>query len=425
MAHRDAAIPLLRKRVLGAHPDLPRRPGIDSSEKEADTLARHRATAAVALLRLGVPDAVRPLLAFAPDPRVQAETIEGIVRLGADPNLLADRLQRETDTSIRMALLLGLADCVIQSPRAPWIGRTLLRVLDTYRNDPDAGVHSAARLLLVRIGQLDEVRRIDNGLKGSDDRGARRWFVDEGHTMVVIDPIGRDPALSTGRSIDRVFAISSTETTLRQFLQFRPDHPYQKAIGTDPEYPVSIITWYDAVAYCRWLDEKLNVPVEERCYPPIDQINEGMQMPPNYLSRTGHRLPTFAEWEFAARALTTTGRYFGERDGLLAGYAWFEGNSGNVLHAVGSLKPNAFGLFDVYGSMLEWCQESMVFARQPGSRDVEDLTPATANHERIIRSGAYNFTSPRLVSWYLGPISPVTQWDNIGFRVARTIKRAH
>jgi eukaryotic-like serine/threonine-protein kinase len=188
---------------------------------------------------------------------------------------------------------------------------------------------------------------------------------------------------------------------------------------------VSIITWYDAVAYCRWLDEKSNVPVEERCYPPIDQINEGMQMPPNYLSRTGHRLPTFAEWEYSARALTTTGRYFGERDGLLAGYAWFEGNSGNVLHAVGSLKPNAFGLFDVYGSMLEWCQESMVFARQPGSRDVEDLTPATANNERIIRSGAYNFLSQRLVSSYLGPISPVTQWDNIGFRVARTIKRAH
>ncbi len=144
---------------------------------------------------------------------------------------------------------------------------------------------------------------------------------------------------------------------------------------------MNVVTRYNAVAYCCWLDEKSNVPAAERCYPPIDQIKEGMQMPPDYLSRTGHRLPTFAEWEYAARALTRTGRYFGERNGLLAGYAWFVGNSGGVLHSVGSLKPNAFGL--------------------------------------------YNFTPPRLVSGYLGPISPVTQWDNIGFRVARTIKTAH
>ena len=211
--------------------------------------------------------------------------------------------------------------------------------------------------------------------------------------MVVIDPIGRDPALSTGRSIDRVFAISSTETTLEQFLRFRPHHPYQKRLGTDPEYPAGVVSWYDAVAYCAWLDEESHVPVEERCYPPVDEIKEGMQMPRDYLSRTGHRLPTFAEWEYAARALTTTGRYYGERDGLLADYAWFLGNSGDRLHPVGSLKPNALGLFDVSGSMLEWCQESMAFCRQTLSRDVEDPTPATGNNERVIRSGAYNFPS--------------------------------
>jgi hypothetical protein len=64
----------------------------------------------------------------------------------------------------------------------------------------------------------------------------------------------------------------------------------------------------------------------------------------------------------------------------------------------------------------------MAFCRKAGGRDVEDLTPATAINERVIRSGAYNFLPPRLVSWHLGPISPVTQWDNIGFRVARTIR---
>jgi eukaryotic-like serine/threonine-protein kinase len=424
-SHRDAAIPLLQKRVLGVDPNLAKRRGSDASEKEADTLARHQATAAVTMLRLEVPDAVWPLLACSPDPRVQTETIHALAHLGADPDLLAERFQREPDASARMALLLALADCAPQAPDAPWIGRTLPRVLDMYRDDPDPGVHGAARLLLRRAGRSQEVRQIDDALEGSGLRSPRRWFVDGGHTMVVIDPIGRDPTLSTGRSIHRVFAISSTETTLEQFLRFRRYHPYQKALGTDPQYPAGVVSWYDAAAYCSWLDEESNVPVDQRCYPPIDQIKEGMQMPRDYLSRTGHRLPTFAEWEYAARALTTTGRYFGERDGLLAEYAWFEGNSGGRLHPVGSLKPNAFGLFDVYGSMLEWCQESMAFRRKPGGRDVEDPTPATGNYERVIRSGAYNYGSTRLSSQYLGPISPVTQWDNIGFRVARTIRTAN
>jgi formylglycine-generating enzyme required for sulfatase activity len=150
-----------------------------------------------------------------------------------------------------------------------------------------------------------------------------------------------------------------------------------------------------------------------------------MQIPRDYLSRTGHRLPTFAEWEYAARALTTTARHYGERDGLLADFAWFSGNSSDRLHAVASLKPNAFGVFDVHGGMLEWCQESMAFFREALSRDIEDPTPATGNNERVICSGAYNFPSSTLVSQYLGPISPVTQWDNIGFRVARTIRTAH
>jgi eukaryotic-like serine/threonine-protein kinase len=421
-SHREVAIPLLLARAAGLHTNRPIRRGPDSSEKQADTLARHRATAAVALLRLGRPDAAWPLLISSPDPRVQTETIYSLVNLGAAPDLLAERFLSEPDVSVRTSLLLALADCALRAPKDPWIGRTASHVLETYRNDPDPGIHAAARLLLRNGGSARDVRQFDDGLEGAAVRGQNRWFVDGGNTMVVINPIGRAPALSDGRSIDRIFAISSTETTLGQFLRFRPNHPYQKKLGTDRDYPVGVVSWYDAVAYCAWLDEECHVPVEERCYPPVDQIKEGMQMPRDYLRRTGHRLPTFAEWEYAARALTTTSRHYGERDGLLGDYAWFQGNSGDFLHPVGSLKPNALGLFDVYGSMVEWCQESMAFYRKELTRDVEDPSPATGDNERIIRSGAYNFEPGRLVSQYLGPISPVTQWDNIGFRIARTIK---
>jgi hypothetical protein len=425
ISHREAAIPLLRDCMTGKHKNRPARRGSDATEKEADTLARHKATAAVTLLRLGQADAVWRLLTFSPDPRVQSETIHALVHCGAAPDLLAKRLLSEPDASVRMALLLALADFALQATAQPGIGRILPHVVETYRNDRDPGVHGAARLLLRRAGRSREVRQIDDGLEGKGVRDQGRWYVDGGYTMVVINPIGGDPSLSDGRSIDRIFAISSTETTLEQFLRFRPYHPYQKALGTDPENPAGVVNWYDAVAFCAWLDEVSHVPVEERCYPPGDQIKEGMQMPRDYLSRTGHRLPTFAEWEYAARALTTTSRHFGERDGLLGEYAWFTGNSGDVLHRVGSLKPNALGLFDVHGGMLEWCQESMAFYRKGLDRDVEDPTPATGNNERIIRSGAFGFATPRIVSQYLGPISPVTQWDNLGFRVARTIRTGH
>ena len=181
-------------------------------------------------------------------------------------------------------------------------------------------------------------------------------------------PAGRSTESSRSRARKRRWSSSSVSA---------PTTPIRRRSGRTRNIPSGVVNWYDAVAYCAWLDEESHVPVEERCYPPVDQIKEGMQMPRDYLSRTGHRLPTFAEWEYAARALTTTSRYFGERDGLLADYAWFPGNSGDLLHPVGSLKPNALGLFDVYGSMLEWCQESMAFCRKPLSRDVEDPTPAT------------------------------------------------
>src|SRR6202035_408342 len=85
---------------------------------------------------------------------------------------------------------------------------------------------------------------------------------------------------------------------------------------------------------------------------------EGMRPVDDYLQRRGYRLPSEAEWEFAARAGAVTSRYFGTSESLLGDYAWHAKTSLNQrLLEVGRLKPNDLGLFDVLGNVKEWCSE--------------------------------------------------------------------
>ena len=75
------------------------------------------------------------------------------------------------------------------------------------------------------------------------------------------------------------------------------------------------------------------------------------------LERTGYRLPTEAEWEYACRSGTITSRYYGVSTDLLGKYAWYQANSREHAWPGGSLIPNESGLFDMLGNVVEWVQD--------------------------------------------------------------------
>jgi len=113
---------------------------------------------------------------------------------------------------------------------------------------------------------------------------------------------------------------------------------YQAVMGENPSHfsgnprnPVENISWYDAIEFCARLSE---------------------------LTGREYRLPSEAEWEYACRAGSTTQFSFGDDKSQLGHYAWFDANSGSRSHPVGQKKPNAFGLYDMHGNVLEWCEDT-------------------------------------------------------------------
>ena len=223
--------------------------------------------------------------------------------------------------------------------------------------------------------------------------------------------------------ISRSFAISAQPVTIGDFRRLPPRRTDFEIVAYPDDFPITHVSWYDAVAYCNRLSQQEGISPDQWCYD-IDDDGRVTIIRPEYLSLTGYRLPTEAEMEFVTRADSLTSRYFGESDELLPGYGWYVPNSAGRVKPAGRLLPNDFGAFDTLGNVWNWCDDKMhnypdilpgILAEDRESDLNSDLTP------RVARGGCYTDHAPGLRSAHRWSTVPSQLSNIIGFRIARTI----
>jgi len=173
-------------------------------------------------------------------------------------------------------------------------------------------------------------------------------------------------------------------------------------------------------------------------FPAISMTQHAANKYAEWLSaKTGefYRLPTEAEWEYACRAGTTTPFYFGSDSAQLKDYAWYSENSGGKYQKVGTRKPNAWGLYDMLGNVMEWTLDA--YAPYKAGAEKEPWVAETAPYPTSVRGGSWNDPSEQVrcssrvasdASWkQQDPQLPKSIWymtdaQWLGFRLIRPQK---
>jgi len=128
------------------------------------------------------------------------------------------------------------------------------------------------------------------------------------------------------------------------------------------------------------------------------------------------RLPSEAEWEYAARAGTSSKWSWGNSEGSAGSYVWYGKNSGSKTHPVGQKKPNAFGLYDMHGNVWEWVQDNWHDSYRGAPSD-GSVWSGGNGRDRVFRGGSWGYGAVGLRSAYRSDSSPGDRYDDIGFRL--------
>jgi len=264
------------------------------------------------------------------------------------------------------------------------------------------------------------------------------------------------PEGEPGRRIDETqhevtlshdFEMMAKEVTQGHFAEVMGYEPsYFPLFGSDPNLPVEQVSWYDALVYANRLSEAGGY---DSCYVLSDVVcadespgdavdyckdrggifsaDVSLNGVDSVYECEGFRLPTESEWEYAARAGTTTAFYNGPIaftacspvDPNLDLIAWFCGNAKQRTHTVGIKLPNAWGLYDMSGNVMEWTWDWYAIEYPESATDPEG--PADG-HFKVVRGGSYRYSGAgRCRSAYRAGHTPNFRARFVGFRLVRTL----